>query len=98
MILRHEELLLSHQYIVLSTTVTFTVIENLQHIFTSTLHYNTLLTDFPSRQHVLLTDVEPPQCYLNWCLKLDDCLLAKDDDGVPLNVRIAGEDDVSHVL
>ncbi|CAN0161458.1 unnamed protein product, partial [Ectocarpus sp. 4 AP-2014] len=35
-----------------------------------------------------------PACYVNFCLRIDDCLLKRSDDDVPVNVRIAGEDDV----
>ncbi|CAM9115021.1 unnamed protein product, partial [Ectocarpus sp. 6 AP-2014] len=39
-------------------------------------------------------DVERPACYINWCLNEDACIILK-EEGVPVNVRLAGEDDVS---
>ncbi|CAM9424077.1 unnamed protein product, partial [Ectocarpus sp. 13 AM-2016] len=39
------------------------------------------------------TDVERPACYINWCLNAEACIVLK-EDGVPVKVRLAGEDDV----
>ncbi|CAN0145641.1 unnamed protein product, partial [Ectocarpus sp. 12 AP-2014] len=39
------------------------------------------------------TDVQRPACYINWCLDAEACIVLK-EDGVPVNVRLAGEDDV----
>ncbi|CAN0340489.1 unnamed protein product, partial [Ectocarpus sp. 13 AM-2016] len=38
------------------------------------------------------TDVERLACYINWCLNAEACIVLK-EDGVPVNVRPAGEDD-----
>ncbi|CAN0111099.1 unnamed protein product [Ectocarpus sp. 6 AP-2014] len=40
------------------------------------------------------TDVERPACYINWCLNEDACIILK-EEGVPVNVRLPGEDDVA---
>ncbi|CAN0087934.1 unnamed protein product [Ectocarpus sp. 12 AP-2014] len=42
------------------------------------------------------TDVERPACYINWCLNAEACTVLK-EDGVPVNVRLAGEDDASRL-
>ncbi|CBN79751.1 hypothetical protein Esi_0014_0037 [Ectocarpus siliculosus] len=39
-------------------------------------------------------DVERPACYINWCLNEDACIILK-EEGAPVNVRLAGEDDVA---
>ncbi|CAN0327012.1 unnamed protein product, partial [Ectocarpus sp. 12 AP-2014] len=44
-----------------------------------------------------IPDVERPACCINWCLNAEACIVLK-EDGVPVNVRLAGEDDVSLVL
>ncbi|CAN0565978.1 unnamed protein product, partial [Ectocarpus sp. 12 AP-2014] len=41
-----------------------------------------------------IPDVERPACGINWCLNAEACIVLK-EDGVPVNVRLAGEDDVS---
>lgn len=46
----------------------------------------------PSR---IYTDVDAPACYVNFCLNNTSCLLLKDDDDVPVCVRLAGEENVS---
>ncbi|CAM9347557.1 unnamed protein product [Ectocarpus sp. 13 AM-2016] len=40
-----------------------------------------------------IPDVERPACYINWCLNAETCIVLK-EVGVPVNVRLAGEDDV----
>ncbi|CAN0152471.1 unnamed protein product [Ectocarpus sp. 13 AM-2016] len=40
-----------------------------------------------------IPDVERPACYMNRCLNAEACIVLK-EDGVPANVRLAGEDDV----
>lgn len=47
-------------------------------------------------QNFDIADVEPPRCYLNWCIIEAECLLSKEEIGVHVNVRIAGEDGVSY--
>ncbi|CAN0179023.1 unnamed protein product, partial [Ectocarpus sp. 13 AM-2016] len=41
-----------------------------------------------------IPDVERVACYIKWCLNAEACIVLK-EDGVPVNVRLAGEDDVS---
>ncbi|CAN0506346.1 unnamed protein product, partial [Ectocarpus sp. 12 AP-2014] len=43
------------------------------------------------------TDLERPACYINWCLNAEACIVLK-EDGVPVNVRLAGEDDVRRIF
>ncbi|CBN80100.1 hypothetical protein Esi_0031_0091 [Ectocarpus siliculosus] len=40
-----------------------------------------------------IPDVERPACYITWCLNGDAGIILK-EEGVPVNARLAGEDDV----
>ena len=41
-----------------------------------------------------ITGTNPPE-WANWCLTIGDCILATDNEGVDINVRLAGDEDVS---
>ena len=41
-----------------------------------------------------ITGTNPPE-WANLCLTIGDCILATDNEGVHINVRLAGDEDVS---